>query len=336
MFDIAWPLVLLLIPLPVLVRLLPKSKKHRTNALKVPFYQEIKPFISDEQTDKTQSLSIRWLIWTLLVFALSGPLWVGPPKPIKQEGRNIMLALDLSGSMKIKDMEIKGSPVTRLDVVKATARTFIKERIGDRIGLILFGTRAYLQTPLTFDRQTALHMLDDATVGLAGQTTSIGDAIGLAIKRLDKTPVNSRVLILLTDGVSNSGVLSMDQAANIAKSHHIKIYTIGLGADKMIVQSIFGPQLYNPSMELDEEGLKKIATLTGGQYFRATDFKALKNVYQMINKLEPVEADSKIIRPKTDYYYIPLAFALFFFICLGLRPLISLLPRVLRVRSQHA
>lgn len=335
MFDIAWPYVLFLIPLPFIIRLLPRSKKKRTNALKVPFYHQIQPFISDEQVDRAQSLSIRWLIWTLLVFALSGPLWVGPPKPIKQEGRNIMLALDLSGSMKIKDMEIKGSPVTRLAVVKDTARTFIRKRVGDRIGLILFGTRAYLQTPLTFDRQTALHMLDDATVGLAGQTTSIGDAIGLAIKRLDKTPVNSRVLILLTDGVSNSGVLSMDQAASIAKSHHIKIYTIGLGAEKMIVQSIFGPQLYNPSMELDEKGLKKIAALTGGQFFRATDYNALKNIYQMINKLEPVEADSKLIRPKTDYYYIPLAIALFFFLCLGLRPLCYWWPGALRLRSQH-
>jgi Ca-activated chloride channel family protein len=327
MFEIAWPYAFLLLPLPFLViRFFPACKQQTHHALRVPFYREIQPFISSTTIEGRHYLTARLLIWLLLVFALSGPQWVGQPKPIKQEGRNIMLALDLSGSMRIKDMEINDRSVTRLAVVKKTATQFVKERIGDRLGLILFGTRAYLQTPLTFDRKTVLHMLNDATVGLAGQTTSIGDAIGLAVKRLDKTDKKSRVLVLLTDGVSNSGVLTPKQAARIAKSYHIKIYTIGLGAEKMIVQSLFGPRLYNPSQDLDERELRAIAKLTGGQFFRATDYKQLRQVYHTINKLEPVKADSKIIRPKTDYYYIPLALAFFIFLWLGFLPLFRTLP----------
>lgn len=336
MFELVWPYALCLLPLPFLViYVFPPCRNKSSRALKVPFYEELHPLVSTVASDSKQKWVFLWLIWLLLVFALSGPQWVGEPQPVKQEGRNIMLALDLSGSMRMNDMKINNQTVTRLDVVKQTAREFIKKRLGDRIGLILFGTRAYLQTPLTFDRQTVLHMLNDATVGLAGQTTSIGDAIGLAIKRLQQTPKKSRVLILLTDGVNNSGVLTPKQAADIAKSHQVKIYTIGLGADKMIVQSIFGPQAYNPSLELDEKGLKEIAHLTGGEFFRAKDYKQLENIYQTINALEPVNADSKISRPRKDLYYIPVCFSLLVFFLLSFAPLLRLSIRQTQLRSSH-
>lgn len=317
MFEFAWPFALLLLPLPwIIERFVPPTQHKLNQALKIPFYHGIRKLLQKQTSGKKQRLRL-WLLWLFLVLALSGPQWVGQPQPVKREGRNLILALDLSGSMQIRDMIIGQRPVSRLFVVKETARQFIKKREGDRLGLILFGSRAYLQTPLTFDKKTVLHMLNDATVGLAGQTTAIGDAIGLAVKRLEKTPAKSRVLILLTDGVNNAGVLSPLQAATIAKEHHIKIYTIGLGAEEMVVQSVFGPQVYNPSQDLNEDELKKIAQMTGGQFFRAKDFKALEKVYQTINTLEPVKAKSTVIRPVSDYYYWPLSLAFILFLSLG-------------------
>lgn len=176
-------------------------------------------------------LLIPVLVWVLLVIALSGPRWVGEPKPVVREGYNIMMVLDLSGSMEITDMLLHGRPVSRLLVVKRAAEQFVEDRVGDRIGLILFGTRAYLQTPLTYDRHSVLMRIDDATAGLAGKTTSIGDAVGLAVKRLQDVPSKGRVIILLTDGANNSGVLAPLKAAELAKQDGIKIYTIGLGSE---------------------------------------------------------------------------------------------------------
>ncbi len=321
MFEFIWPFALLLLPLPFLIsKLLPAKDIHANYALKVPFYQHLKQLSNLNIEPQKINLILLWLVWMLLVIAVSGPRWVGKPQPIKREGRNIMLALDLSGSMQQSDMKINGRPVTRLTIVKNAAKKFINQRDGDRLGLVLFGTNAYLQTPLTFDRQTILHMLNDATVGLAGQTTSIGDAIALSVKRLAKTPPDSRVLILLTDGANNSGNIEPVQAAEIAKKYNIKIYTIGLGAEQLVMRTVFGPQVYNPSQDLDETQLKKIAKLTGGEYFRAKDSEQLKKIYNKINQLEVVKLDSKVFRPISVYYYIPLALALLCFLLIVFLP----------------
>lgn len=313
MFELALPWVLLALPLPLLMwYLMPRTKLHLSSALKVPFYNAMHDIVDNKKLSLAgqSQLGLLFLIWCLIVFAAAGPRWVGEPRPLSREGRNIMMALDLSGSMELADMLINGRPVSRLNVVKIAAEQFVKARSGDRIGLILFGTRAYLQTPLTYDRQSVLARLADATVGLAGQTTSIGDAIGLAVKRLQEVPPSSRIIILLTDGANNSGVLPPLKAAELAKLEHIKIYTIGLGSDAD--QNTLGAFLNsNPASDLDEETLEEVAKITGGRYFRATDTQSLEEIYDMINKLETVNQDQATVRPQLDYYPWPLAAALF-------------------------
>ncbi|SKA10938.1 MULTISPECIES: vWA domain-containing protein [Legionella] len=313
MFELIAPWVLLGLPLPLLIWfLVPRAVLRLPLALKVPFYQAMIAVMGNKKTaiaGKAQ-MSMLFVIWCLLVFAASGPRWVGEPQPLTREGRNIMLALDLSGSMELADMLVKGRPVSRLDVVKRAAEQFVQARAGDRIGLILFGTRAYLQTPLTYDRQNVLLRLEDATVGLAGQTTSIGDAIGLAVKRLQDVPAKGRIIILLTDGANNSGMLPPLKAAELAKLDNIKIYTIGLGAEsdpRATGGIFFNP---NPSSDLDEDTLQEMAKITGGRYFRATDMQSLQEIYESINQLETVSQDQATIRPQHDYYPWPLGLAL--------------------------
>lgn len=317
MFELASPWVLLLFPIPFLLWFLgPRAKTIYRAAFRIPFFHAL------EQNIWQQNPSIQIfrdagcfiLIWLLLVLALAGPKWVGEPLPVTRNGRNIMLVLDLSGSMELNDMSLNGRPVTRLSIVKQAARAFVENRIGDRIGLILFGSQAYLQTPLTFDRQNVLSRIDDASVGLAGKTTSIGDAIGLAVKRLQKVAASSRVIILLTDGANNSGVLAPLKAAELAKEDEIKIYTIGLGSDdeaNVISNALFTGNLQS---DLDEETLLAIAKLTGGQYFRATDMASLSAIYEKINALEPIADEATFVRPEKDYYpwILGLAFLLFF------------------------
>lgn len=291
MFEFAQPWVLSAIILPVLIWFLIKpSYAKASEGLVLPFYSFINPLIKNPSLkNNLHRLLFFWILWTLLVMALAGPRWIGEPIPIDQEGRNIMMVLDISGSMALNDMVINDRPVSRLKVVKAAAKEFINKRQGDRVGLILFGTKAYLQTPLTYDRKTVLSQIKDATAGLAGQTTSIGDALGLAIKRLKDIPRNSRVMVLLTDGVNNSGILLPLKAADLAKNEGIKIYTIGLGGDSL-------------TSDLDEATLRKISAKTGGQYFLATDPQSLMEIYNQINRLEPVIQDKTLLRPMKEYY----------------------------------
>lgn len=305
MFTLANPWILLLVLLPLFVWLLvPKAKVKLPTALKVPFFAAMVGIANQEKRPLVghSSLLMPALIWLLLVFALAGPRWLGEPKAIEREGYNIMMALDLSGSMEIPDMILHDRPASRLTVVKNAAEQFVRDRLGDKIGLILFGSRAYLQTPLTYDRQTVLLRLEDASVGLAGKTTSIGDAVGLAVKRLDTVPQKGRVIILLTDGANNSGILEPLKAAELAKNDHIKIYTIGLGAaaDPRALSTNFLMQ--NASADLDEETLQEMSAMTGGRYFRATDSETLNSIYKTINQLETVSQEQASVRPQIEYY----------------------------------
>jgi Ca-activated chloride channel family protein len=308
-----WPLLLLPLPL-LIIYLLPAKEMSVSYALKVPFFHHLQSVTIGQNFKGSKNKSyLLWLLWLCLILALCDPKWVGKPMPLTKEGRNIFLALDLSGSMQATDIEINGRPVTRLTVVKSAAEAFINKRKLDRLGLILFGTRAYLQTPLTFDHKTLLHMLNDATIGLAGEQTAIGDAIALAIKNLKKTPENSRVLILLTDGVSNADNIEPLAAAKIAKQFKVKIYTIGLGTSSLAVPAGFNAQMYSGTQLLDEKTLKEIAHMTGGEYYRARDFQQLNSIYQQINQLETTKSKANNYRPEKLYYYFPLAVA---FLCL--------------------
>jgi len=262
-------------------------------ALKVPFLDDFNVAQADnaQQNEKPWLLWLAIIAWLCLVLASTRPQWLGEPIEQGVSGRDLMLAVDLSGSMEERDFIINGKAVDRLTATKKVATEFIAQRIGDRLGLILFGTQAYLQTPLTFDRKTVEILLNEAVLGLAGDSTAIGDAIGLAVKRLQNQNVKSRVLILLTDGANTAGKVTPLQAADLAAQYHLKIYTIGIGADEMLVRSFFGTQKVNPSRDLDEKTLTAIAEKTGGRYFRARNTQELQQIYQLLDQLEPVEKD---------------------------------------------
>ena len=314
MIEFEWPWLLLILPLPLLLRwLLPVSATAQEAALCVPFFDEL----ADMQTQAINIKSAPWALifgliaWALLVIAAARPLWLGEPVELPISGRDLMLAVDLSGSMEAKDFKLKGRTVNRLVATQWVGGEFIKRRVGDRLGLILFGRHAYLQTPLTFDRQTVRTLLHEAVIGLAGKETAIGDAIGLAVKRLRQNDINSRVLILLTDGANTAGEVDPIKAAELAAQANLKIYTIGIGADEMLVRSMFGNRRINPSADLDEKTLTAIAEKTGGRYFRARDTRELSQIYRLLDKLEPLEKDAQTFRPVSSLYPWPLGVALF-------------------------
>ncbi|MEM7027137.1 MAG: VWA domain-containing protein [Pseudomonadota bacterium] len=319
MINFEWPWLAILIPLPLLVRYLLKPVQIiQEAALRVPFisdFEQANPTIGKRQFRQIL-LWLAMIAWILFVGACMRPQWLDDFVEIPVSGRDLMLAVDLSGSMEERDFFINGKKVDRLTATKWVAGNFIERRIGDRLGLILFGEQAYLQTPLTFDRETIKTLLLESVIGLAGQSTAIGDAIGLAVKRLREQEKQSRVLILLTDGANTAGTVKPIAAAELAAREDLKIYTIGIGADEMIIRSIFGSRKVNPSSELDEETLRAIAEQTGGRYFRARDTEELEQIYILLDELEPIEKDVQRFRPQTTLYFWPLciSFILFLFV----------------------
>jgi Ca-activated chloride channel family protein len=264
-FSIVWPWLLLLAPLPWLLRLLmPASPSGDLQALRVPWFSAVAGGKAGWMRRPWLAL-VATLIWLLLLFAASRPQWIGEIESLPVSGRDLLLAVDISGSMDTQDMILNRTAVNRLKVVKKVAGEFIKRRHGDRVGLILFGSRAYLQTPLTFDTETTATLLDESEIGLAGRETAIGDAIGLAVKRLRDDAASDRVLVLLTDGANTSGEVQPLQAAEFAARDGLTVYTVGVGADEMMVQDFFGSRVVNPSADLDEDTLRTIAEKTGGR-----------------------------------------------------------------------
>lgn len=310
MFEFAWLWVLFALPLPLLFYCLPARPETQPAALKVPHLMSGLP--SNQKTKKSHKLRlvIATIAWCALVVAAARPQWLGEPVNIPAEGRDLMIAVDLSGSMKMEDMEVNGRQVDRLKMIKFVLSDFIKRRVGDRLGLILFADTAYLQAPLTYDRDTVNQLLNESLIGLVGEQTAIGDAIGLAIKRFNAKEESNKVLILLTDGQNTAGNITPDQANELAINNGVTVYTIGVGADKMMMQSFFGSRQINPSQELDEDMLTKLATSTGGQYFRARDVASLQNIYAKLDELEPIARESLQMRPLQALYYYPLALAL--------------------------
>jgi Ca-activated chloride channel family protein len=221
-----------------------------------------------------------------------------------------MLSVDISGSMEAQDMVVGNRQASRIDVVKAVVGDFVERREGDRLGLILFAAHAYIQAPLTFDRETVGTLLAEAEIGIIEESaTAIGDAIGLGVIHLRTRPENSRVLVLLTDGVNNAGAVSPEQAGQLAQTENIKIYTIGIGADQVVQRTFFGARAINPSAELDEAVLTQIAESTGGRYFRARDVNDLVDIYEELDLLETIEQDEQTYRPTRVLFYWPLGSA---------------------------
>lgn len=313
MFELQLPWILALAPLPFLILLLPAQKKQEA-ALQVPFFNQVKEIRVSEhsirQKHRARSLCL-WLIWLGILLAAAKPQWLGDITSMPNSGRDLMIAVDISGSMDIPDMVDQGKAINRLTAVKKVIGDFAENRKSDRLGLIVFGSEAYLQAPLTYDRQTVHALLQETEIGFAGDATSIGDAIGLAIKRLRARPDAQRVLVILTDGANTAGKLQPIKAAELAAQEHVKIYTIGFGADEMIENNrFFGPRKVNPSQDLDETTMRAVADKTGGEYFRARNLEELSEIHRKLNQLEPIELDQESFRPIKNLFYWPLSFAL--------------------------
>jgi len=322
--DAFW---LLIVPFLVFL-LLPKVQGLHGSALKTPFLEDLKNIKYKAENQRVVFInsqvvfSLKFIyffcLWTLLVCAAARPQYVGEPHHIKSENRDIMLVVDISTSMLQPDFSTNMRQIDRMSAVKAVVSTFIEKRTEDRVGLILFGTLAYLQAPLTFDKQAVKTILMDTDPGMAGNSTSIGDALGLALKNLrDEKQKNNKVIILLTDGENNDGSLSMAQAINLAEKEGIKIYTIGVGGGA----AGFMGSLFNlRGNELDEKSLKELAKRTKGNYFRASDLNTLAKIYQHINELEPQNTESSVVQEIRELFYIPLIIALCCLVLLLLIP----------------
>lgn len=310
--EVIWPLLLL--PLPLLVYRWVPVAANQSAALRVPFYRELEAISSTTiraARPRLLKLLALAIIWVALLVAACRPVIIGDPVRLATSARDMLIAVDISGSMDERDMQLKGRAVTRIQTVKQVLGNFIERRAGDRLGLVLFADHAYTQAPLTYDTHTVKQLLNEAQLGFAGQKTAIGDAIGLSIKRLLERPDESRTLILLTDGANNAGNVSPLEAAALASENAIKIYTIGIGAASVVDRGFFGNSIRrNPSRDLDEKTLKDIATQTGGQYFRATSTQELDRIYAELDKLEPVEQQEQTFRPRKQLFYIPLSVAL--------------------------
>ena len=307
-FDFIWALIAL--PLPLLIYWLPAKKQVQAAPLRMPTI--IKGIKTQEfaPEKKKAPLFILSFIWLLVVLASTQPQWLGEAVNVPTEGREMMIAVDLSGSMQVEDMSLNGRSVNRLDMLKVLLGEFIERRSGDRLGLILFGDDAYMQTPMTFDRKTVQQMLDETVLGLVGKQTAIGDAIALAVKRFDEKKESNRVLLLLTDGQNTAGKITPEQALELAVAKDITIYSIGIGADIMIQNSLFGARRVNPSSELDEETLQRLADETGGYYFRARASEDMSKIYKLLDDLEPVEQEQQQMRPLSALFHWPLGLAL--------------------------
>jgi Ca-activated chloride channel homolog len=305
--EFAWPWVFALLPLPWLIWFAVKPAAPG-QALRLP-YTTLSLNVGRGVSASSATSWILGLGWLCLVVAAARPQTLGPPQAQQHSGRAIMLAVDLSGSMQIPDMVLAGRQVSRFGAVEAIAGDFISRRSGDEMGLIVFGTHAFLVTPLTYDLSAVSAQLQSAAVGLPGTETAIGDAIGVAVRRLVALPQQSRVLVLLTDGVNNSGSISPQDAARAAKAAGVRIYTIGIGATHMMMPGLFGDTEVNPSEDLDADMLTYIAHETGGQFYRATDGNQLADAYRAIDAMEPMPEHGPTLRLHHELFRAPLAAA---------------------------
>jgi Ca-activated chloride channel homolog len=302
--EFAWPWVFLLLPLPWLAwRCLRPASPGQ--AIRLPHASLAWP-VGRHGAAGGVRFCLLVLGWLSLVIAAARPQTLGPPQAQQHSGRAMMLAVDLSGSMQTPDMQLGGQQLSRFGAVEAIAGDFIARRKGDELGLVLFGTHAFLVTPVTYDLHAVRAQLQGAAVGLAGTETAIGDAIAVATKRLAALPEQARVLILLTDGVNNSGSITPLDAAKAAKAAGVRIYTIGVGATRMTVPGLFGDSVINPSADLDVDMLTTIANETGGHFYRATDGSQLADAYRAIDALEPMPQQGPSLRVHHELFRAPL------------------------------
>ena len=314
-WQFAWPWLFALLPLPLLAaRLLPPAARASESALRVPLGNDLQTLAGVRVlAPRTRLRLLPLLGWALLCVAAARPQVLGAVVQPPSTGRDLLLAVDLSGSMAERDMRLGMHLVDRLTAVKAVLGDFLERRVGDRVGLLLFGQKAYAVTPLTPDRDSVRQQLDDSAVGIAGQETAIGDALALAVKRLaERTGIaaeqGERVVILLTDGVNNAGMLTPDKASKLAHEAKVRVHTIGFGGEDP-GDSFMGMRLGGRS-QIDERTLQAIAQETGGRYFRARDTQELAGIYAELDRIEPAARQGEVQRPREERYPIPLLGAL--------------------------
>ena len=303
MMTLAYPLLLLLFLLPLLVKWFMPAKQTPQAALRVPFLIKLSQILGEKPHSGSVTLTRNrwqrlglWLCWLLVVMAVSRPQWIEEPITRELPMRDLMLAVDLSGSMGAEDfVGNSGQTVDRLSAVKDVLQDFIAKRKGDRLGLIFFGTAAFLQAPFTEDLTLCQQLLEEAQVRMAGPKTAFGDAIGLAIKHFEQSTMEKKVLIVLTDGNDTASQIPPRKAAAIAAEKGITIYTVGIGNPESVGEEAF-----------DEEELRAVAEASKGTYFNAQDGEQLQEVYAQIEVLEPQDVNTQSYRPKTDLFYIPL------------------------------
>jgi len=304
--EFAYPLVFWALPLPLLVWWLMPPQRERVSALRVPFFEQIAEAAGSEARAGAIVMRRRWLqlvaaalVWLLLVVGLAKPEWVGEPIVRTEAARDIMLALDLSGSMEYHDFPGEdGNDVSRFEAVQRVVDRFVAERESDRIGLIVFGTKAYLQLPFTRDLETARALVDLMEVGMAGPKTALGDSIGLAINSFEDSEVDDRLLILLTDGNDTASKMTPINASDIAKLNDIEIHTIGIGDTDATGED-----------RVDFDVLEAIARRTGGAFYNAEDETALEAVYRRIDQTAVADVRTQSWRPRESLVHWPAGFA---------------------------
>ena len=315
--EFSWPWIFLLLPLPLLFR--QPTQGLATNALRIPTM--LSRALDDLQVSSRYTMSVEqiamWLAWIALLLALAQPWRPGDTVVQPVSGRALAMVVDLSGSMERRDFTLDGETSDRLSVVKSVAGQFIEARQGDRISLILFGREAFVASPLSFDLDAIRIILDSAGIGMAGRSTAIGDALGLAIKTIRNDTSDPKAIVLLSDGTNNSGSAEPESAASFARDLGIRIHSVAMGSD----DSEASPSGYATanSADLDEATLEAIANDSGGKFFRARSSAELNAVYEEIDKLERSESDAPPVVLQQDLRHWPLLFMLGLLTILAMR-----------------
>jgi Ca-activated chloride channel family protein len=333
MFEFHWPWMALLLLLPLMVRLFwprPGRQQHQSvegmqSTLLHPSLFHLEDAFRTRQPRQPLSARLHswllYLLWLALVLALMRPQWLEPYTENRTAGYDLMLAVDASHSMNALDFTLDDEQVSRMQVVKGVVANFIEGRQGDRIGLVVFGSRAYVLSPLTYDRKAVSSLLGEVIPRIAGDGTAIGDALGLGIKKLRERPQGSRVLLLIADGENTAGTIPPLKAAQLAAEEGIRIYSIGVGSDKKRVPILEnGRIITRTDLGFNETVMREIAEAADGAYFRATDTAALEKIYQHIDELEKTEAESRTVFIPQPLYHWPLSFALLLLLILGIYP----------------
>ena len=307
MLSFAFPWAFLLLPMPLAVWLFAPAYREETRALRVPFFHHVAKAAGETPAQGAMvrrrgrmQMAVAIACWCLTVTGLARPEILGEPIVIEKAARDLVLAVDISGSMDARDMvDAEGQPQQRLDAVKEVIEGFIAERDGDRIALIVFGTNAYLQTPFTEDLDSAAELMNQTQVGMAGPHTAIGDAIGLALRTFEASEIEQKVLILLSDGADTNSAMSPLNATEIAVGAGVVIHTIGVGDPTA-----------SGADRVDLETLEAIATRAGGQFFVAGDVEGLRAVYDEIDALNPRVVETTSFQPRESIGHYAFALAL--------------------------